>query len=115
MGLKSETVFAVCVLGISLTCVEFMFDGMMPDAKKPLTSATIVAPTDVQLDWKKQAENLSGPKALSGCMAKRACLISSADGMEVSDVFVAADIHGVRALRTVAAPSCPAEVKMDLK
>ena len=115
MGLKSETVFAVCVLGISLTCVEFMFDGMMPDAKKPLTSATIVAPTDVQLDWKKQAENLSGPKALSGCMAKRACLISSADGMEVSDVFVAADIHGVRALRTVAEPSCPAEVKMDLK
>lgn len=53
-----------------------------------------------QLDWKKLAENLSGPGALSGCMENRAVLISRSEGMAISISLVASEIHGDRAWRT---------------
>lgn len=73
---------------------------------------TIVAPTAVQLDWKKHAEKPFGPGALSGWIAKTYFLTSSAEGNAVRVSFVSGDIHGFRAFETIADPSDPLEVKI---
>lgn len=78
-------------------------------------SLMIAAPTTSQLDWKKLAEKLSGPGALSGWIANIASLISSEEGKAVSCSFVSGKIHGKIALLTTSSADAPDEEKMSLK
>lgn len=55
--------------------------------KNSRISATIAGPTAIQLAWKKDAKNPSGPDALSGWIAKMVFLISLSDGIAVRERF----------------------------
>lgn len=50
------------------------------EEKKDWISKTMLGPTVIQFDWKKLAENPSGPGALSAWIEKQADFISSAEG-----------------------------------
>ncbi|CAN7008277.1 unnamed protein product [Brassica oleracea var. botrytis] len=56
--------------------------------KNSCTSLIMSLPTIPQLDWKKHAENPSGPGAFSKLMEKRASLISSASEAWKKPVFL---------------------------
>lgn len=55
-----------------------------------------------QFDWKKHAENPSGPDAFSGWIENITTLISSAVGILISSSLVSAEIHGEMACSTIA-------------
>lgn len=59
------------ILGINLTCVLLIDGARMPVEKNPWISFMTAEPMISQLDWKKPAENPSGPGALSAWIAKR--------------------------------------------
>ena len=78
---------------------------IVPEVKKPCTSLHIASPIVIQLDWKKQAENPSGPGALSGWIEKRASRISWKDGTVIRDWFISVVIQGEMASVTIATVS----------
>lgn len=71
--------------------------------------------TAVQFAWKKDAENSSGPGALSGWIEKRTFLISASVGMLVSLAFVSWLIRGERAFWTTSSPTVPIDAKISSK
>lgn len=115
MGRYSDTFIAFWVLGMSRTWVLLIELGIFPDAKNSLISATMVGLTAVQFAWKKDAENPSGPGALSGWIEKRAFLISASVGTLVSLVFVSWLIRGERAFWTTSSPTVPIDAKISSK
>lgn len=66
-----------------------------------------------QCDLKKLVEKPSGPGALSGWMAKRAFLISTAVGMATSCAFISGVTQGVSAFKTVVRYSVSVAVNRD--
>ena len=66
IGRYSSTLDVVVIFGINLTKVLFIDDGRYPVMKNSWISLVTAFPTVFQLDWKKLAENPSGPGALSG-------------------------------------------------
>lgn len=88
---------------MSLTCVSLMLSGSIPVLKKLWTSLVTTDPTASQLEWKKQAENPSGPGALYGCIEKRAFLTSASVGTELRCLFISAETDGLIAWSTIRA------------
>ena len=95
------TFLGLWIFGISLIWVEFILLGRCPDEKKVWTSRMIWEPTISQLDWKKLAENPSGPGAFTGCIAKKACFISVREGRISTFVLVSLEMRGWIASWTV--------------
>ena len=78
-----------------------MLLGGTPEEKNIFTSRHMWGPIVRQWDWKKLAENPSGPGALSWWMEKHVLLISSWEGSSISRLFVSSETQGVRASNTV--------------